>query len=1104
MMKINLVVQCLDYGDGVGNDVLAQQKMFQEMGYECDIYSTVSDESMKYKRKDRVTLKCESGDLLIHHYAGHDDRMDTIENQPCRKVFIYHNITPPEFVTGNVKLHCQMGLDQVPKLKGLYDAVVGDSQFNVECLKKLGMTDKGDVLPIPVEFGGTQKKKQIYSMTKGVRFLFVGRHVPNKKLEDIISSFAYYHDYIDRSAKLRLVGNPNVMQEYTDTLHQIVDSLDCCESIEFMGKVSDEKLQQIYADSDLFLCMSEHEGFCIPLLEAMWYQLPVFAFDAGAVRETMGNAGVVFTDKTPAVVAHMIAAVLDDKELLETIIQRQNQRIGDFSTEKVKKRLEELLPLWLGRGEPTIRKELQHSGEKELKIQLQGPFETSYSLAQVNRFLIEAMYKEDLANVSIHCTEGPGDYTPLPENLLDKPLAKFLWKREKSFGVPDVAIRNMFPPVTTGLTAQMNFQAFGWEEDRIPQEYVSWFNRDLDGIGTTSDFVTQALKDSGLTIPVRTMGNGVRLPANYKDLKPYPLKTRKTIKFLHISSAFPRKGVDVLLETYFEVFTAQDDVCLVLKTFPNIHNTSAMQLKELRKRYPHGPEVEHIDTDLPEEQLYGLYKAASCYVHCARGEGFGLPVAEAMLACVPVIACNNSGLLDFCTEETCLTVGFQKELAHSHLSENSSWFEPDRKQLKERLHDFASHRENLHLEERVQKAYDLISTRYTWAAVAHRWIEFIRDVQEEKRRPQVDMVSTWNNKCGIAEFTRYYVENSDRLVDYRIFPDIGHVLEREDEPFVQPRLWRQAWQNNDVDPLIRALLESPSQIVHIQYNVNFISPCALSRMCRELQHSKKVVIEFHATKPMEERMEKQDWGYVAEGLNCVHRLIVHQREDVETLKEYGASPAKIALIPLGQVSCSSYSKEEARRILGICSSHVVGSYGFLLPHKGIEKTIRAIAKLKEKYPDILYIASCALYDVDISREYYQRCQETIRKNGLEDNVLLFTDFLAPQESAILLQACDTTVMAYDPTGESASGAVRFCVAAKRPLITTKQDIFAEFADCSLQILNNEPDCIAAAIEKIFGEGTSQTTIQKMQAHIEKTRWHTVVKQILALYREALL
>lgn len=1100
-MKIYLVAQCLDYGDGVSNDILAQQKMFRAMGYMCDIYSAISDERVKDKRNDLAKLNCMPEDLLIHHYSGYDKGMDTIKKQPCKKVLVYHNITPPEFVRGEVKLHCQMGLEQIATLGGLYDAVVGVSQFNVDCLKELGVAEDGEVLPIPVEFNGGGIDRHVHAVKRGARFLFVGRYVPNKKLEDIIHAFAYYHDYLDGAAKLRLVGNPNVMQDYTDALYRLVENLDCRDSIEFTGKVSDEQLKQFYVDSDLFLCMSEHEGFCIPLLEAMWHQLPVFAFDAGAVRETMGNAGVVFADKTPAVVAELIAAVMKDVELLKTILQRQNRRVSDFSMEKVQRRLVELLPHWLGREDSVAVKKPRGEDGKRLKIQMQGPFETSYSLAQVNRFLIETMHETGLVDVSIHCTEGPGDYVPEEKNLRDKPLARYLWRREKTFGTPDVALRNLYPPVTTGLTAQLNFQAFGWEEDRVPQRFIGWFNRDLDGIGTMSDFVTQALKDSGLTIPVRTIGVGVRLPKNYEGLKLYPLKTRKTIKFLHISSAFPRKGVDVLLETYFGTFTAQDDVCLVLKTFPNIHNTTVEQLEKLRKNYPNGPEVEHIDRDLPEEQLYGLYKAASCYVHCARGEGFGLPVAEAMLARLPVIACNNTGLADFCREDTCLTVKYTMVKAHSHLSENSRWAEPDREQLKQRMHDFAFHTSDCGVGEKVENAYQLIANQFTWEAVAKRWLAFIHEVRACKVHPTVDMVTTWNNKCGIAEFARYFVEASNQLVDYRIFPDTGHTLMRRDEEFVQKRVWHQGVENDDIGELLHALKASPSKIVHVQYNFGFFSLKALARLCLELKYQKHVVILFHATGYLREKLKPENRKYIMDGLNSAYRIVVHQQADVDELLSVGVNPSIITVIPHGQMAYIPRPVEQARQILGLSSNHVIGSYGFLLPHKGIEKTIHAVALLKNKYPDITYIASCSLYDVDVSRDYYQRCKETIRKLHLENNVFLFTDFLAPQESIMLLQACNVLVMPYDRTKESASGAVRFCVAAKRPLITTRQDIFKEFEGCSYQIERNDPELIAGAIEYMMDPAAAQEYLKRMEQRIETTSWHTVVRQYLELYGE---
>lgn len=1101
-MKIHLVLDCLDYGDGVSNCTLIQQSMFQKMGYECEIYSLFFEDRMKESRTDIDQLSAKPEDLLIHHYSGYSRIQPVVKKQRCKKVMVYHNITPPDYVEGPVKSDCEAGLKQVAQLGGDYDYVVGDSQFNLDCLTELGMLKKGegDVLPIPVEFSGKPRIPKIRGAREGVRFLFVGRYAPNKKLEDVIRTFVYYHDRIDPAARLRLVGNPNVMEKYTETLRHLVEQANCRDSIELTGKVTDEELERIYNDSDVYLCMSEHEGFCIPLLEAMWHRLPVFAYDAGAVRETMGSGGVVFTDKTPVAVAQLIAEVLKDSALVQSILERQDRRVKEFSCENIYQQLKQLTEKWTGRGAESIQETSPHR-LKKLKIQMQGPFETSYSLAGVNRNLIEAMHKLGLADVSIHCTEGPGDYFPEEKNLRDKQLARYLWQREKSFGVPDVAIRNMFPPRTTGLTAQMNFQAFGWEEDRIPAEYIEWFNRDLDGIGTMSGFVTRALKDSGLKIPVKTMGLGVRLIENYDEIPPYPLKTNKSVRFLSISSAFPRKGIDVLIKAYFKTFSQEDDVCLILKTFPNIHNRTVEQLEKLRKRYPNAPEVEHIDCDLPEEQLYGLYKAASCYVHCARGEGFGLPVAEAMLAGIPTIVCNNSGLADFCREDTCLTVGFTSVPAHSHLTENSNWYEPDVVQLSQRMREYVDNRQKPYILSMVNAAQKLIQEEFAWEVVAKRWILFIEEVRQSKERPTVDMVTTWNTKCGIAEFTRYYIENSNCLVNYRVFPDSGRPLLRPDEDNVQKRVWRQAHENDHVPELIRSLKESPSEIVHVQYNLGFFTPYALAELCRKLAGIKKVIILFHATKELPIRIPEKQLKSVVDGLNTAYKLVVHQPADAKVLLDLGVNAQRVTVIPLGQTVFPPRSLEAARRVLGVHSRHIVGSYGFLLPHKGIEKTIQAIALLREKYPDILYIASCSLYDKDLSRNYYNSCRDTIRRLHLEHNVMMFTDFLAPEESAILLQACDTMVMAYDPTNESASGAVRFCVGVKRPLITTKQSIFKEFDDCSLQILDNEPKTIASAIERMFDPQFVKRYAEKMDEHINETCWQTVVKRYMELYTD---
>ena len=219
-------------------------------------------------------------------------------------------------------------------------------------------------------------------------------------------------------------------------------------------------------------------------------------------------------------------------------------------------------------------------------VQVQGPFETSYSLAILNRELALHLDQRPDLDVSIYATEGPGDYTPNPVDLAAHPDATRLYERRTTAPFPEVAIRQMFPPRVADSTAGMTFQYFGWEESRLPASIVDDFNRHLDGIGTMSTYVKEILAGSGVSVPMHVVGVGVHQPDPDAICEAPELEDLRAKRFLHISSAFPRKGVDVLLRGWFETFDADDDVSLVLKTFPNPHNDVGAQLAALRAEFP--------------------------------------------------------------------------------------------------------------------------------------------------------------------------------------------------------------------------------------------------------------------------------------------------------------------------------------------------------------------------------------------------------------------------------------------------------------------------------------------------------------------------------------
>ena len=209
------------------------------------------------------------------------------------------------------------------------------------------------------------------------------------------------------------------------------------------------------------------------------------------------------------------------------------------------------------------------------------------------------------------------------------------------------------------------------------------------------------------------------------------------------------------------------------------------------------------------------------------------------------------------------------------------------------------------------------------------------------------------------------------------------------------------------------------------------------------------------------------------------------------------------MLPHGQILYPEISSQFAKTKQSITQDLVISSYGFLLPHKGIRETIQAVAILKEKYPSILYRPVCALHESRESAEYYSECLDEVKRLGLSQNVEMVTDFLENDESMQLLQASDVMVMAYHPSMESASGAVRFCLAALRPTITTDQSIFKEFSGCTYQIDESDPGKIADAIDHVLTSQETEKLMVNTKRYIKENSWYETGHKFYRLYNKVL-
>lgn len=353
-MRVIQLVESFDYGDGIGNDIIHIHEMLDALGIKNRIYSNWVNERVAHYTKRIEKYKPRKDDLIIFHFSGKSHIMDQMRFYSCKKVLRYHNITPPEFFRkSNPELYqnCMEGLKQLQDYIPLFDAFLPESSFNREDLITYGaLPNRITAIPILVDFDQLERKTVDVSLQNELKeqsyILFVGRVVPNKCFEDILDAFECYYKYHDNTKKLYLVGNTECDAVYMKKITEKLKTLDSRGNIVFTGKVSESQLYTYYRNASLFLCMSEHEGFCIPLLEAMHFQVPVVGYDSCAVPSTMGNSGALLHKKDPCWAACLLEELLVDDDLRNEILIAQEKNLDAYRRNTIQKQLHEYIKKW--------------------------------------------------------------------------------------------------------------------------------------------------------------------------------------------------------------------------------------------------------------------------------------------------------------------------------------------------------------------------------------------------------------------------------------------------------------------------------------------------------------------------------------------------------------------------------------------------------------------------------------------------------------------------------------------------------------------------------------------------------------------------------------
>ncbi len=339
--RMDQVVPFFANRDAIGAHTLHVQDILHEMGIESSIYAGGWLPEVKHlvKPVDRLKSSSTGDSWILYQFSIGSPLFNAVASYPGSKVIDYHNITPAELIEPWEPLvgeEVRIGRQQLANLAPYVRGALGDSSYNVKELIAAGYSSTA-VAPLLVDLSSFDAEEDSRLARRlreerqrgGCDWLFVGKVSPHKAQHDIVKALAVYRKVYDPQARLHLVGG-ELSPRYGQALRAYIARLGLTDVVELAGSVSQSALATYYANVDVFVSCSEHEGFCAPILEAMYHRLPVVAYAVAAVPETVEDAGILLKDKSPAVVAAAVHKVLTDEQLRSSLSDQAARRAKEL------------------------------------------------------------------------------------------------------------------------------------------------------------------------------------------------------------------------------------------------------------------------------------------------------------------------------------------------------------------------------------------------------------------------------------------------------------------------------------------------------------------------------------------------------------------------------------------------------------------------------------------------------------------------------------------------------------------------------------------------------------------------------------------------------
>ncbi len=353
--RIDQVIPSIVEKDAVSNHTFTIQRLLREMGFESEIYVDVIGPGCEARVQELPELeKFNDGKrFLIYQYSIGSRAANYFMAAKGSKIVDYHNIAPSQFFTRwlpSLAAESVLGRSQMLPLSKVSFAAVADSGYNAEELRQNGFRNVG-ILPIMIDPGNLSAVPRPGLLSslkeqKGTKWLFVGQLAPHKAQHNLLKAFYCYLKAYDTEAHLYIVGR-EMGSLYKEALLQFTDQIGIADSVTFTGGITNEELVAYYKGCDVFVSASEHEGFCVPLIEAMHHEIPVVAYGQAAVPETVADAGVVLSDNDPYEMAAAVHCLLGDKNLREELVARGKINAAGFEIKRTEEKFKEMIKSFL-------------------------------------------------------------------------------------------------------------------------------------------------------------------------------------------------------------------------------------------------------------------------------------------------------------------------------------------------------------------------------------------------------------------------------------------------------------------------------------------------------------------------------------------------------------------------------------------------------------------------------------------------------------------------------------------------------------------------------------------------------------------------------------